>query len=57
MPWFSVDALTFMKHYGAVFVSVNIRGGSEFGEDWHLAGIREKKVSYLLLSIRYSTDS
>ena len=33
-----------MKRYGAVFASPNIRGGGEFGEEWHLAGTRERKV-------------
>jgi prolyl oligopeptidase len=33
--------------YGAVFASVNIRGGGEFGDEWHLAGTRERKVHSL----------
>ena len=44
MPKFSVDVLTFIKNYGAMYVSVNMRGGGEFGEEWHLAGTKEKKV-------------
>ncbi|KAH9938686.1 prolyl oligopeptidase [Fomitopsis serialis] len=35
--------LTFMQKYGVVLAVPNIRGGSEFGEDWHLAGTRERK--------------
>jgi len=43
-PSFSPTTLTFMKRYGAVFALPNIRGGGEFGEEWHLAGTRERKV-------------
>lgn len=43
-PFFSPTLLTFLQKYGAVLAVPNIRGGAEFGEDWHKAGIREKKV-------------
>ncbi|KAG9313061.1 prolyl oligopeptidase [Chiua virens] len=46
-PSFSPSILTFLKAYGAVFALPNIRGGGEFGEEWHSAGIREHKVSSL----------
>jgi prolyl oligopeptidase len=29
--------------HGGVFVVTNLRGGAEFGEDWHRAGMLEKK--------------
>lgn len=44
-PTFSPAILTFLKSYGAVFALPNIRGGGEFGEEWHEAGIRERKIN------------
>ena len=43
-PFFSASMLTFLQRYGAVLAVPNIRGGGEFGEEWHLAGTRENKV-------------
>ncbi|KAF8239504.1 hypothetical protein L208DRAFT_1420673 [Tricholoma matsutake] len=42
-PFFSPTLLTFLQSYGAILAVPSIRGGSEFGEEWHKAGIREKK--------------
>ncbi|EIW79415.1 hypothetical protein CONPUDRAFT_60260 [Coniophora puteana RWD-64-598 SS2] len=44
-PSFSASILSFIKRYNAIFALPNIRGGGEFGEDWHEAGIREKKLN------------
>ena len=44
-PSFSASILSFIKRYNAIFALPNIRGGGEFGEDWHEAGIKEKKIN------------
>jgi prolyl oligopeptidase len=41
-PGFSPTLFTWFEA-GGVFVSVNLRGGGEFGSTWHQAGIRENK--------------
>ena len=33
-----------MKTYNAILAVPNIRGGGEFGGEWHRAGSRENKV-------------
>ncbi len=43
-PFFSLTHLTFIQIYGGVFVVVNVRGGGEFGEDWHMGGALKNKV-------------
>lgn len=48
-PYFSVFQLTFLQKYRGVLAVPNIRGGGEFGEDWHQGGIRERKVEFSLL--------
>jgi len=41
-PTFSATFNWWIEHGGAVAI-VNLRGGSEFGEDWHKAGMLHKK--------------
>lgn len=41
-PAFSVSNLFFMEQ-GGIYATVNLRGGSEYGEAWHKAGMLDKK--------------
>ena len=41
-PSFSRSMYLWMEH-GGIFAVANLRGGAEFGEDWHRAGMLEKK--------------
>jgi prolyl oligopeptidase len=42
MPSFSVANLVFLEN-GGVYAMPNLRGGGEYGEDWHQAGTQLKK--------------
>ncbi|MEH2116996.1 prolyl oligopeptidase family serine peptidase [Nostoc sp.] len=41
-PSFSVSLLIWME-MGGVYAMPNIRGGGEYGEEWHQAGMKDKK--------------
>jgi prolyl oligopeptidase len=41
-PGFSIPMSYFVQK-GGIYVSVSLRGGSEFGEDWHKGGMLAKK--------------
>jgi len=41
-PSFSVATLTWME-MGGVYAQPNLRGGGEYGEDWHQAGMKSHK--------------
>ncbi|HEY1402168.1 MAG TPA: prolyl oligopeptidase family serine peptidase, partial [Terriglobales bacterium] len=41
-PTFSRSMYLWMEH-GGIYAVANLRGGAEFGEDWHRAGMLEKK--------------
>jgi prolyl oligopeptidase len=42
LPQFSVTRAALLD-MGGIYVVANIRGGGEFGEDWHKAGTKERK--------------
>lgn len=42
MPGFSTSTLAWLEA-GGVYVQANMRGGSEYGESWHQAGMLDKK--------------
>ena len=41
-PFFSVPNLVWLE-MGGIYAQPNLRGGGEYGEDWHLAGTKGKK--------------
>lgn len=41
-PYFSTTRIPFLER-GGIFVQANLRGGSEYGEAWHLAGTKMHK--------------
>ncbi len=41
-PGFAVSRLLWLEH-GGIFALANLRGGNEYGEEWHRAGMLEKK--------------
>jgi prolyl oligopeptidase len=41
-PSFSISRIMFLER-GGIYAIANLRGGGEYGEDWHQAGMLEKK--------------
>ena len=44
-PFFSIAALLWLYHFNGVFVVANVRGGAEYGEQWHKDGYKQKKIN------------
>ncbi len=64
-PEFSVSSLVWME-MGGVYAVANLRGGGEYGEEWHQAGMKLKKQNVFddfiaaaewLVSERYTSPS
>lgn len=41
-PYFSIGKMVFLEN-GGIYAAPNIRGGGEYGEEWHKAGMLDKK--------------
>ncbi|MDR0657835.1 MAG: prolyl oligopeptidase family serine peptidase [Mediterranea sp.] len=41
-PGFSTSRIPFLEN-GGIYAQVNLRGGGEYGEEWHVAGIKMQK--------------
>lgn len=41
-PYFTTSRIPFLEN-GGIYAQVNLRGGSEYGEEWHIAGTKMQK--------------
>jgi len=42
-PSFSSFRIVWLQHFNGILAIPNIRGGGEYGEEWHQAGVKHKK--------------
>ena len=42
-PFFNRNAMLVLLEQGGIYADVQLRGGNEFGEEWHRAGMLDKK--------------
>lgn len=42
-PEYSPTVMTLLNDMGGMYAVANIRGGGEFGEKWHEAGMKDKR--------------
>jgi prolyl oligopeptidase len=42
-PFFNRSAMLVLLEHGGVYADVQLRGGNEFGEEWHRAGMLDRK--------------
>lgn len=43
-PSFSANRMLWLEN-GGIYAQANLRGGSEYGEEWHLAGTKQQKMN------------
>jgi len=43
LPFFAPTRTAWMQFFNGIFVLCNLRGGEEYGEEWHQAGIKDRK--------------
>lgn len=43
-PSFSANRLLWLEN-GGIYAQANLRGGSEYGEEWHLSGTKQQKMN------------
>jgi prolyl oligopeptidase len=47
-PEFRIDRAVFLEA-GGIYCVPNLRGGGEYGEDWHMNGTKCKSKMYLMI--------